>query len=102
MAGNRCRPEHAGRGAPQEPDIHGVQAGGGFSTLPVARLHAQKGLPFKFDVGAFLSTAPDSNIRLFGAELRYAFLEPERTVQVPRRAMAGIVTPKRHGPMAPT
>lgn len=52
-----------------------ASSGSGFSTLPVAKLHAHKGLPFNFDVGAFLSTAPDSNIRLFGAELRYAFLE---------------------------
>jgi len=47
----------------------------GFSTLPVAKLHVHKGLPFNVDVGAFLSGAPDSNIRLMGAEIRYAFLE---------------------------
>lgn len=52
-----------------------ASSGSGFSTLPVAKLHLHKGLPFNFDVGTFLSTAPDSNIRLFGAELRYAFLE---------------------------
>lgn len=67
-----------------------ASSGSGFSTLPVAKLHVHKGLPFNFDVGAFLSTAPDSNIRLFGAELRYAFLEGG--VAMPAIAVRGTYT----------
>lgn len=67
-----------------------ASSGSGFSTLPVAKLHLHKGLPFNFDVGAFLSTAPDSNIRLFGAELRYAFLEGG--VAMPAIAVRGTYT----------
>lgn len=52
-----------------------ASSGSGFNTLPVPKIHAHKGLPFNFDVGAFLSAVPDSNIRLMGAELRYAFIE---------------------------
>ena len=67
-----------------------ASSGSGFSTLPVAKLHVHKGLPFNFDVGAFLSTAPDSNIRLVGAELRYAFLEGG--VAMPAIALRGTYT----------
>ncbi len=52
-----------------------ASSGSGFNTLPAPKLHLHKGLPFNFDVGALLSAVPDSNIRLMGAELRYAFIE---------------------------
>lgn len=67
-----------------------ASSGSGFNTLPVAKLHVHKGLPFNFDVGAFLSSAPDSNIRLMGAELRYAFIEGGMTM--PAIALRGTYT----------
>jgi hypothetical protein len=45
------------------------------NTLPLARLRAQKGLPFGFDVGLSYAQAPGTDIRLWGGELRYAVLE---------------------------
>ena len=42
--------------------------------LPMPKIHLHKGLPFGLDVGAFLSGAPGTDIRLMGAELRYAFV----------------------------
>jgi len=45
------------------------------STLYVPKLHVHKGLPLGIDVGAFYSSVPSSNIKLWGAELRYAILE---------------------------
>ena len=45
------------------------------STLVIPKLHVHKGLPFGIDIGAFLATVPDSNIRLWGAEVRYAILK---------------------------
>jgi hypothetical protein len=53
------------------------QATGGDSgsTLVVPKLHVHKGLPLGIDVGAFYSAVPDSNIKLWGAELRYALLK---------------------------
>lgn len=44
------------------------------STLVIPKLQLHKGLPFGLDIGAFYSTVPDSNIELWGAELRYALL----------------------------
>lgn len=41
-------------------------------TLYVPRLHVHKGLPAGFDIGAFYTSVPGSNIKLWGAELRYA------------------------------
>lgn len=43
--------------------------------LIVPRIHANKGLPFGFDIGASLSRVPDTDISLLGAEVRYALLE---------------------------
>ncbi|HEY0635497.1 MAG TPA: hypothetical protein VGE00_08945 [Gammaproteobacteria bacterium] len=67
-----------------------VTTGSNFDSLPVAKLHVHKGLPFNIDVGAFLSEVPDSNIKLTGAELRYAFLEGG--VAMPALALRGTYT----------
>ncbi len=42
--------------------------------LPVPSLRLNKGLPFDVDVGFMLGAIPGSNIRLWGGELRYAFV----------------------------
>jgi hypothetical protein len=44
-------------------------------TVYIPKLHLHKGLPAGFDVGAFYTSVPDSNIKLWGAEVRYAILE---------------------------
>jgi len=41
----------------------------------VPKLHVSKGLPFGFDVGAFYTSVPSTNIGLVGGELSYAILE---------------------------
>ena len=43
--------------------------------IPVPRLHVQKGLPLNIDLGAMYSAVPNSNVRLWGIELKYAILE---------------------------
>ncbi len=45
------------------------------SYLPLPKLHVHKGLPFGVDIGAFLSAVPETDIRVFGGEVRYAILE---------------------------
>lgn len=45
------------------------------STLVVPRLHLHKGLPFGIDIGASYAAVPNSNIKLLGAEVRYALLQ---------------------------
>jgi len=49
--------------------------GSSVNTLPVPKLHIHKGLPLNIDVGAFYSSVPTTNIKLYGAELSYALLE---------------------------
>lgn len=45
------------------------------STLVLPRLHVHKGLPFGIDIGASYAAVPNSNIKLIGAEARYAILQ---------------------------
>ncbi len=46
-----------------------------YSYISVPRLHVQKGLPFNIDVGAMYVAVPNSNIKIWGLEAKYAFLE---------------------------
>jgi hypothetical protein len=45
------------------------------SSLPVARIHAQKGLPFGIDIGLMYILVPSSNVNVLGGEVRKAILE---------------------------
>jgi hypothetical protein len=45
------------------------------SYLPVPTLRANKGLPLGFDVGALYSKVPGTDISLWGAEARWAFIK---------------------------
>lgn len=45
------------------------------ATIVIPKLHLHKGLPFGIDVGAFFASVPDSNVSLWGAEVRYAILK---------------------------
>ncbi len=47
----------------------------GSSSLVLPKIHVYKGLPLGFDVGAFYSAVPHSNIKRWGGELRYALLQ---------------------------
>lgn len=57
-----------------------ASSGDSINTLYIPKLHLHKGLPFNFDIGAFFSAVPDSNINLWGAELRYAVLAGSTTM----------------------
>jgi hypothetical protein len=50
-------------------------SGSDSSNLFVPMVHVHKGLPLNLDVGGFYSVIPDSNIKLWGVELRYALIE---------------------------
>lgn len=52
-----------------------IASGDGTDYLPVPRLMAKKGLPLGFDVGAFYTAVPGSDVKAWGAELKYALLE---------------------------
>ncbi len=51
------------------------RAGADSATLYLPRVHVHKGLPFNIDIGASLSAAPGSDIKLVGGEIKYAFIE---------------------------
>ena len=48
-------------------------------TLYLPKLHVHKGLPFGLDIGGSYSAVPDSNIKVWGAEVRYAILKGSTT-----------------------
>jgi hypothetical protein len=65
------------------------------SSLVVPTLRASIGLPLSFDVGVSYGAVPDSNIELWGAELRYAFIEggiatPALAMRASYTALAGV------------
>lgn len=45
------------------------------SSLPVARLHVQKGLPWGVDIGLMYIKVPDSDVNVIGGEVRKAILD---------------------------
>ncbi len=64
-----------------------VEDGDPDSYLFVPRLHVQKGLPFNVDIGAIYASVPDSNIMLWGIEVKYAILSG--TVATPALSIRG-------------
>ena len=61
----------------------------------VPRIHIQKGLPFNIDIGAMYVSVPDSNIQLWGVELKYGILEggpimPAITARVSYSSLQGV------------
>lgn len=58
-------------------ELFDLASGGEFdgSELIIPRVHIHKGLPLGFDLGASLGIIPDTDARIFGAELRYAVVQ---------------------------
>lgn len=71
-------------------DLWKIATGSDTNVLPLPKLHIHKGLPFGIDVGAVYTAVPDSNIRYWGADVKYAILEG--TVATPAVAIRGAYT----------
>ena len=61
----------------------------------VPRLHVSKGLPFGIDVSASMASVPSTDIKLFGGELRYAFIKgglaiPAVAIRAAMSSMTGV------------
>ena len=56
-------------------DAFARSGAGGHSHLVVPKLHLNKGLPWGFDIGAFVGAVPEVSATLFGADLRYGILD---------------------------
>lgn len=67
--------EVSGTSVEHKDSLKAVAGNDAPDTLYVPKLHLHKGLPLGFDVGAFYTSVPSSNISVFGGELRYAILE---------------------------
>lgn len=67
-----------------------LATGDDVSTLPMARVMVNKGLPFGFDVGAQYSTIPGSNVEAYGAAVKYSIVEGG--VATPAVAVRGALT----------
>ncbi|MEW5905006.1 MAG: hypothetical protein AB1722_11775 [Pseudomonadota bacterium] len=65
-------------------------SGNDISNLYVPKLHVTKGLPLNIDIGAFYSAVPTTDIKLYGGELRWAFIEGG--VAMPAVAVRGAMT----------
>lgn len=52
-----------------------VGAGNDVTSVVVPQLRALVGLPFGIDVGAMAAEAPGTNVRLYGGEVKWAFLK---------------------------
>ena len=52
-----------------------VVSGTSVDAMVLPRLHVHKGLPLGLDIGATYAAVPDSNIKTWGAEVRYAVLK---------------------------
>lgn len=60
------------------------------SYLVIPKIHAQKGLPFGFDVGLEYAKAPGTNIGFIGGELKWAFIKGG--MAIPSVALRGSYT----------
>ena len=66
------------------------KAGYEHTSVYMPTLRVQKGLPWNIDIGASLTAVPDSDIRLAGAEIKYAFVSGN--VAVPAVAIRAAAT----------
>lgn len=66
------------------------KAGADSSTIYIPKVHVHKGLPFGIDVGASLSMVSGTDIKLCGAEIKYALIEGNTAV--PAVAVRAAVT----------
>ena len=63
---------------------------GDISDIAVPSLRFNLGLPFGVDVGAMAGAVPSTNVRLYGGELRWAFIKGSTTM--PAIALRGSYT----------
>lgn len=78
-----------------DPQAWNRLIGDSLDEVGMAGLMVQKGLPFGIDIGGTITWVPDSDARVFGAELRYALLEggvatPALALRASYSALSGI------------
>jgi hypothetical protein len=71
-------------------DAFNTAGAGDISDIAVPSLRFNMGLPFSIDVGAMVGSVPGTNVRLYGGELRWAFIKGSTTM--PAIALRGSYT----------
>lgn len=77
------------------PTVYQAATASGSDSIPLVRAEIQKGLPFGIDLGVSYSSVPTSNIKLIGAEVRYAIVKggvatPAVAVRASYTALQGV------------
>lgn len=70
-------------------DLFRLAGGGDHSTLYVPKLHISKGMFAGFDIGAFVGGVSSINATLFGADIRYAFIDDTLTTPAVALRLSG-------------
>jgi hypothetical protein len=71
-------------------DVFNKVGAGNISDVVVPSVRFNMGLPLSIDVGAMVGTVPGTNVRLYGGELRWAFIKGSTTM--PAIALRGSFT----------
>jgi hypothetical protein len=71
-------------------DAFKLAGAGNISDVAVPQVRANLGLPLSLDVGAMVGTVPGTNVRLYGGEVRWAFIKGSTTM--PAVALRGSYT----------
>src|SRR5690348_17333984 len=61
-------------------DVFKAAGAGNISDVAVPQVRANLGLPLSLDVGAMVGTVPGTNVRLYGGEVRWAFIKGSTTM----------------------
>jgi hypothetical protein len=79
----------------QNAGVYRRATGSSEDYLIIPKLHAHKGLPWRFNIDAFYSSVPGSNIELIGGALGFALLEggiatPALTLRAGATSLSGV------------
>ena len=76
----------------ENSSLFGLAGAGSQSELLVPKLHIYKGLLANLDIGAFIGGMPDLSGALYGADLRWAFIDDTLTMPAMAVRLSGTMT----------
>lgn len=79
----------------ENPQVYQMATSSSSDSIPIVRAEIQKGLPFGIDLGVSYSAIPTTDIKLIGAEVRYAIVKggvatPAIAVRASYTALQGV------------
>ncbi len=76
----------------ENSNLFGIAGVGSQSEITIPKLHIYKGLMAGLDIGAFIGGMPDLEGTLYGADLRYAFVDDTLTTPAVAVRVSGTMT----------